>query len=341
MTAIDRDGQERSAMSPLVTGLLFAIAAAALVRNRRPLERANAIAEAGSANAGGIALSERPRRSIWWQVKTVVLAVYNGINEHRVLAIAAGVAFYSLLAIFPALAALVSLYGLFANPHTITDQLNQAVGLLPGGAIDVIHNQLVRVASQRQGTLGLTFLVSLCISIWSANSGVKALFDALNVVRGESEKRSFLKLNALSLAFTTAAILFVIVAMSAVVVLPIALNFVGVSGAGLLPNLRWPALFLVTTIGLALVYRYGPCCQPLRWRWVSSGSVFAAILWIGASALFSWYTASFGSYNKTYGSLGAVIGFMTWLWISVIVILLGAELDAAIHGTRHDAPGKR
>jgi len=271
--------------------------------------------------------------------KDILLRVYKNISTHRVMAIAAGVTFYSILAIFPAIAALVSLYGLFADPAAIAAQLDQVAGVLPGGALDVLREQMTRVASQGGGTLGLTFIIGLVAALWSANAGMKALFDALNVVYGEEEKRGFIKLNAVSLAFTTGAILFLLIAMAAVVVLPVGLNFVGLASMSdlLVRLIRWPVLLIAIGLALAVLYRYGPSRDEPRWRWTTWGSAFAAIVWLIASVLFSWYAANFGSYNKTYGSLGAIIGFMVWIWISAIVILIGAELDAEMeHQTARD-----
>jgi membrane protein len=168
---------------------------------------------------------------------------------------------------------------------------------------------------------------------------MKSLFDTLNIIYGEKEKRGFIKLNAVSFSFTMAGILFVLIAIGAVLVLPIALKYIGLSDfADLLLRIgRWPALFIIITVALAFVYRYGPSREAPRWRWITWGSALAAILWLAASALFSWYAADFGKFNETYGSLGAVIGFMTWLWISAIVILIGAELDAEMeHQTARD-----
>jgi membrane protein len=279
--------------------------------------------------------SEIPSRG--W--KDILIRVYHNITEHRVVSIGAGVAFFALLAIFPGIAALVSIYGLFADPNQISSHLESMSGVLPGGAIDVLRDQLSRLATQGKGTLGLSFLISLAISLWSANSGVKALFDALNVVYGEQEKRSFIKLNALSLAFTVGILVFLILALIAVVGIPIALNYIGLEGASdlLIRLLRWPVLLACIAVLVAALYRYGPSRAKPQWRWITWGSAVAAILWIIASALFSWYAGNFGAYNKTYGSLGAVIGFMTWIWISAMVILLGAELDAEMeHQTAQD-----
>ncbi|MGY4403597.1 YihY family inner membrane protein [Bradyrhizobium sp. USDA 3315] len=168
---------------------------------------------------------------------------------------------------------------------------------------------------------------------------MKSLFDTLNIVYGEKEKRGFVKLNAASLSFTLAGIAFVLVALGAVVVLPVVLNFVGLSiAADILVRIAlWPAMFVAVALAPALIYRFGPSREAPRWRWITWGSAVATILWLGASALFSWYAANFGKFNETYGSLGAAIGFMTWLWISAVVILLGAELDAEMeHQTARD-----
>lgn len=279
--------------------------------------------------------SEIPARG--W--KDVLLRVYGNISEYRILALAAGMTYYSLLAIFPALAALVAIYGLFSDPGSIAKHLDQVSGFVPGGAIDVARDQLTRVASKGHQTLGLTFVVGLAVSLWSANAAMKSLFDTLNIVYGEREKRGFVKLNAVSLSFTLAGIAFVLVALGAVVIVPVALKFVGLSNAAdiLVRIARWPAMFVVVALALALIYRFGPSRESPRWRWITWGSAVATILWLGASALFSWYAANFGKFNETYGSLGAAIGFMTWLWISAIVILLGAELDAEMeHQTARD-----
>lgn len=271
--------------------------------------------------------------------RDILLRVYNKISEDRVVTIAAGVTFYSLLAVFPAVAAFVAIYGLFADPETISRNLDSLSGLLPGGAIDVIRDQMTRIASRGKSTLGLAFAIGLLVSLWSANAGIKSLFDALNLVYKEKEKRGLIKLNLVSLTFTVAAILFVLFGIAAVVVLPVALNYIGLGAAtDLIFRIgRWPILFVVVALALAFVYRYGPSRSKPKWRWITWGSACAALAWIVGSVLFSWYAANFGSYNQTYGSLGAVVGLMLWLWLSMIVILVGAELDAEMeHQTARD-----
>jgi membrane protein len=248
------------------------------------------------------------------------------------------VTFYALLALFPAIAALVSIYGLFADPASIQQQLDAISGVLPGGAVDVIHDQLTRLAAQPRGTLGVSFVIGLVVALWSANGGIKALFDALNVVYGEKEKRSFIRLNAITLAFTVSMIGFVLVAMACIVALPVALNYLPGFMGFILNIVRWPVLLVLVAVALAVIYRYGPSRDEPKWRWITWGSAFAALAWLGFSAIFSFYAAHFGSFNKTYGSLGAVIGFMTWMWLSVAVILLGAKLNAETeHQTARDS----
>ncbi|MFC4171999.1 YihY/virulence factor BrkB family protein [Microvirga sp. GCM10011540] len=272
--------------------------------------------------------------------KDILWRVYEEFGEDRIMAVAAGVTFYALLALFPAIAALVSIYGLFADPATIEGHLSAVSGVLPGGAMEIISEQVRRIASQGGGALGFGFIFGLLVSLWSANAGVKAVIDALNIVYEEDEKRSFIMLNLQSLAFTIGGLLFIILAVGGIVVLPVVLGFLGLGGTAetLLSLARWPVLLLIVITGLAVIYRYGPSRDKPEWRWVSPGSLVAAVLWLAGSVLFSWYVSNFGSYNETYGSLGAVIGFMTWIWLSTIVVLLGAELNAEVeHQTAKDS----
>ena len=272
----------------------------------------------------------------WWDIAK---RVGSQVFAHRLLTEAAGITFYSLLAIFPALAALVSLYGLIADPATVSDQLNAAAGVVPSGGMEIIGDQVKRVASTSGGALGFGAIVGLMVALWSANGGTKAMFDSLNVVYDEHEKRGYVRLTLLTLAVTISALIFVVIAMACVVALPIALNFVGLGPITdiLIRVARWPLLLVVVAVMLAIIYRYGPSREEARWRWVSWGGAFAAIVWVLVSLAFSWYVGHFGSYNKTYGSLGAAIGFMTWIWISATVVLVGAELDAEMeHQTRRD-----
>jgi membrane protein len=308
--------------------------------SKRPARRDRAALNAasdGGEDRGRLANSPSEIPAKGW--KDILLRVYGNIGKHRVLALAAGMTYYSILAIFPALAALVAIYGVFADPGSIAKHLDQISGFVPSGAIDVAREQLARVTSKGSQSLGVTFVIGLAVSLWSANAAMKALFDTLNIVYGEEEQRGFVKLNAVSLAFTLAAIAFVLVALGAIVGVPVVLTYFSLSNfTDLLVRIaRWPAMFVALALGLACIYRFGPSRTAPRWRWITWGSAAATLFWLAASGLFSWYAASFGKFNETYGSLGAVIGFMTWLWISAIVVLLGAELDAEMeHQTARD-----
>jgi membrane protein len=271
--------------------------------------------------------------------KDILWRVYNNISEHRVISIAAGVTFFVLLAIFPAIAALVAIYGLASDPATIGQHLNDLSTVMPGGATEIIGDQLQRLTSQPSSKLSFALLAGMAVSLWSANAGMKALFDALNVVYGEKEKRSFIRLNLVSLAFTLGAIALLMIALGVIAVLPAILGSLGLSRLleWLIEIGKWPVLLLVIAAATSLIYREGPSREKPKWRWVTWGSAFAGIAWLLTSILFSWYASHFGSYNKTYGSLGAAIGFMTWMWLSFVMILLGAELDAEMeHQTALD-----
>jgi membrane protein len=271
--------------------------------------------------------------------KDILWRTYEEMNKDRILAVAAGVTYFGLLALFPAITAFVSLYGLFADATTINDHLTALSGFLPGGATEIIADQVKRINQNSSGALGFAFFTGLAIALWSANAGMKAMFDALNVAYDEEEKRSFIWLNLVSLSFTLGAIAFILLAIAGIVVVPLVLQFVGLGQVTewILWLARWPALLLGICLGLAVLYRYGPSRDQVEWKWITPGSILAAVVWIGASMLFSWYVANFANYNETYGSLGAAIGFMTWLWLSTTIVLVGAELNAEIeHQTAKD-----
>ena len=275
--------------------------------------------------------------ALGWQ--DILWRVLWSIPADRILSTSGGVAFFALLAVFPGIAAIVSLYGLFADASTIGKHLMLLSGILPDGVLALIADQITLLSRQENKTLGAAFAMGLLVALVSANSGVAALFDALNVVYDEKEKRRLGRFYATTFLFTLVGIAFVVLAISAVVVLPLVLKFVGsaTTAERLVSILRWPILLITLVVSLGFVYRYGPSRRDARWRWVTWGSIVAALLWIAASMLFSWYVATFDSYNKTYGSLGAGVGFMMWLWISAVIVLLGGELNAEMeHQTARD-----
>jgi membrane protein len=281
-----------------------------------------------------------PSQIPWRGWKDIVLRTYQETQDDRLLALAAGVAFFALVALFPAIAAGVSFYALFADAGTIGKHLSLAAGIVPAEVLDMLRDEITRIGAKSDGKLTFGFLLGLGIALWSANAGMKAIFDALNIIYDEQERRGLVRLNLISLFFTVSAIGAVLLAFGAVVVFPLLLAEFGLSGAGqpIIAYLRWPVILVLVIVGPAVLYRYGPSRRPAKWRWISVGSIFAAAAWLAVSSLFSWYLGDFANYNATYGALGAVVGLMMWMWLSTIVVLVGAELNSEIeHQTSHDS----
>jgi membrane protein len=327
----DRRRSARGAPVPANDDLPAATGAAADARRPAP-------GQAGEVDRGRAATRPQDIPARGW--KDVIWRVWYEIGNDRVLAVAGGVTFYALLALFPAIAALVSLYGLFADASTINSHLQGLSAVLPAGTLDIIAEQVGRIAAQRDASLSLGVVVGLLVTLWSANAGMKAIFDALNVVYDETEKRGFIKLTAQTLLFTLGALVVLVLALVSIVVVPAVLAWLGLGGGTerLVAAVRWPVLLVAIAVALAVLYRFGPSRRRPQWRWISPGSAFAAIAWLVVSLAFSWYVANFANYNATYGSLGAVIGLMTWMWISVVVVLVGAEINAELeHQTARDS----
>src|SRR3954447_21853748 len=281
-----------------------------------------------------------PSQIPWKGWKDILLRTWREFGQDRLLAVAAGVVFYGLLALFPAITALVSSYALFAKGSTINDHLATLSGILPGGAFDIVRDQVNRVLAKGDAKLGMAFAFSFLLAVWSANGGTKAMMDALNVAYEEEEKRGFFKLNAVSLAFTFGGLMAALLAIGGIVAVPIVLATIGLNSISdtVLNIGRWPLLIAMMLGGLAVLYRYGPSRRSARWKWLSVGSVFATLTWLAGSALLSFYLSHYANYDATYGSLGAAIGLMIWMWMSTIVVLLGAELNAEIeHQTAADS----
>jgi membrane protein len=283
--------------------------------------------------------AEKPHHIPWLGWKDILYRLKDEVSQDRIGTIAAGTTFFILLALFPALAALVSLYGLVADPITIGEHLATMRGYVPASMIDFIGGELQRLSSNRNSTLGVGFIVGILLALWSANSGMKALFDALNVAYDETEKRGFFKLIFISFCFTLGALGFFILLINVVVVIPLIVKFLYLGPVGDLIVTVLPAalMFGVAIFGLAVLYRYGPSRSTAKWRWITPGSLVASVFWLIGSAAFSWYLASWGNYSATYGSLGAIIGVMMWIYLSMWVVLVGAELNAEIeHQTAKD-----
>ena len=304
-------------------------------RPAHPQERSRGREGADERGRGADRPGEIPRKG--W--KDILLRVKKEQSEDNISIIAAGVAFYGLLAIFPALAALVSIYGLVTEPAEVQRQLGALSSFLPREALEIMNYQLSRIASQSGGALSIGLIVGILISIWSASKGMKALMTALNVVYDEEEKRGFFKLNSAALVLTFVGILFVIISLLLIAVLPALFGTLGLPDViqRLLSLGRWPLLAAFVMFGLAALYRYAPSRDKPRWEWISWGAVSATLLWIAASVLFSLYAANFGNYNKTYGSVGAIIILLTWFYLTAYIVLLGGELNAEMeHQTVKD-----
>lgn len=250
--------------------------------------------------------------------------------QDQITSVAGSIAYAAILAIFPAMAALVSLYGLFADPADIARQLSMLNGIMPGGALDLVKSQLTRIAAHHSG-LSLALIVGLVLALWSATAGMRAMVRGLNIAFETEETRGFVRLTLLCLALTVGGIVFLVLAAAAVIAAPVVLGalHLGALVHGL-TFLRWPILLVLVMLALAVLYRFGPNRAEPRWRWVTPGSVAASVLWLVGSAVFSWYISNFGHYNATYGSLGALFGFLTWIWLSAVIVLLGAELNCEV-----------
>jgi membrane protein len=281
-----------------------------------------------------------PLQIPWRGWKDILVRTYYEIQEDRLLALAAGVSFYSLLSLFPGLAAGVSVYALFADPAMISRHLSVGTGLVPAETLDLLTTEISRIAAKSDGKLTFGFILGLTIALWSANAGMKAIFDAFNIIYDEQEKRDLIRLNVVSLFCTVSALAGIGVAFALVVIFPLILSALGLTSidAPMIAFLRWPLMFVLIIIALAVLYRYGPSRRIAKWRWISVGSVFAGLAWLAGSSLFSWYLGNFANYNATYGALGAVAGLMMWMWLSTIVALVGAELNSEIeHQTSRDS----
>ena len=305
-----------------------------------PAQEPLTLQERRAAQRGRGRKARAPLQIPWRGWKDIFVRTYYEILDDRLLALAAGIAFYSLVALFPAIAAGVSVYAFFANAATISKHLSIAADIVPAGTLDLLGEEISRIAPKSDGKLTFGFLLGLGIALWSANAGMRAIFDALNIIYDEEEKRGFIWLNVVSLFFTICAIAGAGLAVALVVVFPLLTAVFGLTSLDtlIIAYLRWPLMFVLIILGLAVLYRYGPSRRLPKWRWISVGSVFAALAWLAVSTLFSWYLGNFDNYNATYGALGAVVGLMMWMWLSTIVVLVGAELNSEIeHQTARDS----
>lgn len=336
-------------------GFLAGAATAEILRRRVPVvQRASQAGDAITPAAAETSISserdrswvgqtdrgrgaERPREIPARGWKDIVIRTYREFNDDQIALIAAGCTFYALLALFPGVTAFAALYGLFADVADARTHIDALSGVLPAGALDLIGDQMVKVAAAGEGGLSFAFVVGLVTALWSANKAMKAIVTGLNIAYEEAETRGLIAKTLTPLAFTVGLVVFSLAAISLAAV-----------GAGwtatATPVVKvvwtvfyWSALFTGVVLGMTLLYRFGPSRSRARWRWVTWGGGVAAVAWVIMSAAFSVYVSRFGSYDETYGALGAAIGFMTWTWLSSMVFLMGAELNAEIeHQTAQD-----
>lgn len=268
---------------------------------------------------------EVPRQG-WWDI---LWRTVRSVGEDNLTVVAAGVAFYAFLAVVPALAATIALYALFSDAEQIARHLEYLTQVVPEEVMPILREQITRIV-QNERAAGFSAIIGLVLALYGSAKATKAMIAGLNIAYGEREKRNFLRLNFAAVMMTLGGIIGVIVIIALVAVLPAVLRVVGLSDATglLLSLLRWPLLIALFVGALAVIYRFGPCRNEPRWRWLSGGAILAAVLWVLGSAGFSYYVSQFGNYDKTYGSLGAIVVFLLWLLVSAFVILLGAELNA-------------
>jgi membrane protein len=294
-------------------------------RWERPVGRAGAGAERGRQ-------AERPQdipkpgwRDIFWRTKAE-------LTQDHVSMVAASIAFYGLLAIFPTIAAMISIWGLVFDPQQITQQIESVSGALPQDAAGILNDQARAVAGGAGAGVSLAAVVGILLALYSASKGMQAMIEGLNIVYDEDEKRGFIKLTLMTLILTIGLIAMMIVALGLIAVLPALLGNLGLGEVfqALLTYARWPLLLVVALVGLAVLYRYAPSREVPQWQWVSPGAVIATVLWLIGSIAFSIYVRNFGSYNETYGSLGAVVILLMWFWLSAFIVLLGAEVNCEL-----------
>lgn len=262
--------------------------------------------------------------------KDVIWRAWSDSGEKNLSLVAGGVTYYVVLALFPGLAALVSIFGLVADPGQVERQVNALNGVLPDSAKQLIGTELHQLVSASGGALSIGVVLGIAFALWSASRGMSGMISALDIAYDQPERRSFLRFNAVALILTVGLIIGGLIVIALVAGLPAVLSAMGAdSGTKWVALIvEWPLLIIFVMVMLAVLYRFAPDRSEPRWEWISPGAVTATVLWVIGSIIFTVYVSHFGSYNKTYGSLGAVIVLLTWLWLSAYVVLLGAEVNA-------------
>lgn len=273
--------------------------------------------------------AEKPQQIPKRGWKDILKRTKEEIRKDHLTIVAAGVAFFVMLAIVPGIAAIISIYGLVADPAQVQQQFASIKGVMPSEVYQLLNEQMTNIASSSTAA-GWGAALGILVALWGGSKGVKALIDGLNIAYREEEKRGFFKLNLAAIGLTLAGVVGLLILIGLIAFVPAILRSLNVGDTlqTLGSVLRWPLLLVFFMAGLAVLYRYGPSRDEPRWSWVSGGAIAATFLWLIASLLFSFYVANFGSYNKTYGSLGTVVILLMWVYLSAYSVLLGAELNA-------------
>ncbi len=271
--------------------------------------------------------------------KSILYRSFKNAQANQIPLIAAGIAFYSLLSIFPSIAAAVSIWGLFADAAYISETISRLGSILPASALQLIETQARELAGRGTQSLGFSLVLSVTLVLFGASRSVKAFIIALNNIYREDESRNIVILSLFAFVLTLGLLLTLLVMVAAVIVSPNLLEWIGLSDTDIYiyQIVRWSVLIGFATLAVSILYRYGPARRAAKWRWITGGAFLATLLWIGLTAVFSWYVSHFATYNETYGLLGAVVILLMWLWLSALAVLGGAILDAEVeHQTEVD-----
>lgn len=267
------------------------------------------------------------------------LRLHQNISEDYIGLLAAGIAFYFFMAAFPALAALISLYGIFSDPAFVGEQLHNLERFVPAESLKILEDQATSISSSGGAALGFGFVFGVILTIYSTTKGIQAIIKGLNIAYNVKERRNIVTLNAIAFTLTFGMMVYMLFSLTLIALLPAFFQIIHMpeSIAGPALSLRWPLLWLSAMLGLQIVYYLAPAHPVRRWRWFSWGALVATLFWLGGSSLFSTFVMNFGNYNETYGSLGAVAVLLLWFWLCGLTILIGGEVNASFT-PRKDGP---
>jgi membrane protein len=292
-----------------------------------PIIRTDASQTSDTPEANVEPISKQSRAS-FEVAKRIVFNIVMRVSRDNLMLVAAGVAFYAMTAIFPAIAAFVSIYGFFADPNSVTDQISSFSAILPPDSLSLLTNTLTSFAKKNTSSLSVAAGISVAAAIWSSKAGISALMTGLNIANETTEKRSFLVQQATGMLLTVGAIVFAAVALTIIAILPAVSKLFPSNLKFVFDLVRWPLLGFLICFALAILYRFGPYREKAKWRWITLGSASATIVWLFGCIGFTLYVAHFASYDKTYGSLAAPVVLLLWFWLTALVVLTGAEIDA-------------